>query len=289
MEHVATPFFSLLPQDDLLDPRYLETLLEKALRAPEAAVVYSDIQGFGRTDPTIAQPSVTGSPLARQLALLDDHLAGAAWRGLTRAEALRATGGIPDNRVDGLAADTVWMAAVARWGELRRVPRVLYRKRYHDANEHETWARWPFDKRMRGWAAHCAAMLDQAMLVPATSADRRALCTAALGRLVSRRLASHFVPVHRFTPRARRSLVELFLGEVEARGMDLPGLLETSADALRRQAVQQVEDLEPAGGRRLGRPALLLADRVTTARRSLRRIVSARTGGAGIGAGRRPR
>jgi GT2 family glycosyltransferase len=262
MGHAATPYFCLLPQDDLIDPPYLEILLDHARRAPEAAVVYCDIQGFGRIDTTAEQPSVTGDAVARQLALLEDHLAAVAWRGLSRMEALRATGGIPANRVDGVAADTVWMAAAARWGELHRVPRRLYRKRYHDANEHKAWSEWPLDKRMQGWAVHCAAMLDQALRVPASTTERRALWLAAVGRLVSWRHAIHFIPVRRLTPRARACLVDLLFAEIEVRGVDLPGLLETKVDALRRQAVGHVEGLEAAGGRRLRRGALLLADRL---------------------------
>ena len=262
MEHVATPLFCLLPQDDLIDPSYLETLLVHARRAPEAAVVYCDVRGFGRADPTLEQDSVTGGPVARQLALIEDHLAGLAWRGLTRAEALRAIGGMPPNRMDGFAADTEWMAAVARCGELHRVPLPLYRKRYHDANEHDSWRRWPLDKRMRAWAGHCAAMLDQALRVPATAAERRALWLAAVGRLVSRRHATHFIPVRWLTPAARASLVELFSGELDARGVDVPGLLGTDAGELRRHALEHVEARDAAGDGRLRRGAQRLSGRL---------------------------
>ena len=262
MRHVSTPFFCLLPQDDLIDPLYLETLLEHARRASEAAVVYCDIRGFGRAETTIEQQSVTGEPVARQLALLEHHLAGVAWRGLTRTEALEATGGMPVNHVDGFAADTVWMAAAARHGELHRVPRPLYRKRYHDANEHGTWIEWPLDKRLRAWAVHCSAMLGEALLVPATQAERRTLWLAAVGRLVSRRHAVHLIPVRWLTPAARASLVELFFGEMEARRVDLPGLLGTDAGALRRQALEHVEGLEASADGRLRRGAQRLAGRL---------------------------
>ena len=241
MELVTTPFFCLLPHDDLIDPRYLETLLEHARRTPRAAVVYCDIQGFGHSDVQFEQPSVRGDPVARQLTLLRDHLYAVAWRGLTRAEALRVAGGIPENRVDNFAADAAWMPAAARWGELHRVPLPLYRKRFHDANEHETWNRWPLAKRAQGWAAHCAAMFDQALRVRATTAERRALWLAVLGRLVSHRHALHYIPVHEYTPRDRASLVQLFFVELAARGIDLPQRAGTSADALYWRAVRQVE------------------------------------------------
>ena len=246
MGHVATPFFCMLPQDDVIDRSYLEMLLEYARRSPQAAVVYCDMQGFGRSDVTFEQPSVRGGAVARQLALLRDHLYAVAWRGLTRVEALRMAGGVPENRVDGFAADAAWMSAVARWGELHRVPLPLYRKRFHDANQHEVWNRWPLAKRAQGWAAHCAAMLDEALRAAATTGERRALWVAALGRLVSHRHAMHYIPVHRFAPADRASLVGLFFDEIEARGMDLPARFGTSGDVLYSHAVCHVEKLEAA-------------------------------------------
>ena len=244
MGRAATPYFCLLPHDDLIDPRYLETLLAHAWRVPEAAVVYCDIQGFGRRSIAFAQHSVRGTPVARQLTLLRNHVYGTPWRGLTRVEALRAAGGMPANRVNGFMADVTWMSAVARWGELHRVPEPLYRKRFHDANEHESWNAWPVAKRKRAWAVHCAAMLDQALRVATTAADRRVLWRASLSRLVARQHALHFIPVHEYSPADRASLLELFLAELDARGVELPDLLGTSADALQRRAVRHIERIE---------------------------------------------
>ena len=81
--------------------------------------------------------------------------------------------GIPPNDVDDFACKTVWMSAAARFGELHRVPGTLYRKRFHDANEHTKRALWPVEKRIRAWIAHGAAMLAQAMQVDATPQQRR--------------------------------------------------------------------------------------------------------------------
>ncbi|MBA2565480.1 MAG: FAD-dependent oxidoreductase, partial [Gemmatimonadetes bacterium] len=134
MSQVQTPFWCYQAQDDLIDPGYVEALLEHARRAPEAAVVYCDIEAFGLRSFRISQPSVTGGASARQLSLLYAHHSAVAFRGLTRIEALRESGGIRPNEVDDFSADTTWMAAAARWGELHRVPSGLYRKRYHVGN-----------------------------------------------------------------------------------------------------------------------------------------------------------
>jgi hypothetical protein len=228
MARVATPYWCYHQQDDLMDPRYLEVLVEQARRSPEGAVFYCDIEAFGALSAKFIQSSVTGSAVARQLALLYEHFPAVAFRGLTRVEALSFAGGIPTNEIESFACDTVWMAAMARWGELRRVPRELYRKRYHAANEHMKWFGWPVEKRTKAWIIHCAAMLEQAMLVEATAQDRRLLWLAAIGRLASSPPAMNYLPIADWTRAERASLLEAFFDYVRSTSVDIPGLLEGS-------------------------------------------------------------
>src|SRR5262249_53135072 len=235
MAQVATPYWCYQQQDDLLDPRYLEILVDYARHAPEAAVVYCDMEAFGALSGKFTQASVTGSASARQLALLYEHLSAVAFRGLTRVEALRLAGGIPANEVENFHCDTAWMAAMARWGELRRVPAELYRKRYHDANEHAKWARWPVAKRAQAWAIHCAVMLEQAMLVEATAQERCQLWLAAVGRLVSPRTAVCYLPLANWTAAERLKLLDAFCEQVRTvNRIDVPGLLEANWEDIRR-------------------------------------------------------
>lgn len=100
MDQVETPFWCYQQQDDLLDPRYLETLVEHARRAPEASVVYCDIETFGDLEATITQSSLTGTPFVRQMTQLVERHSAVAFRGLTRVEALRHTGGVRPNEAD---------------------------------------------------------------------------------------------------------------------------------------------------------------------------------------------
>jgi glycosyltransferase involved in cell wall biosynthesis len=228
MARVETPYWCYQQQDDLIDPSYLETLIDQARRTPEGAVFYCDIEGFGLHSPTFAQASITGSAPARQLAILFEHFAAVAFRGLTRVEALRFAGGIPPNPVDSFACDAAWMAAMARWGELRRVPVRLYRKRYHEANEHMKWFVWPLEKRVEAWVAHCAVMLEQAMLVDASAQERRLLWLAAVGRLVSTRSVA-FIPIATWTAAECIALLDTFFEYVRERSSaDIPALLEAS-------------------------------------------------------------
>jgi hypothetical protein len=84
------------------------------------------------------------------------------------------------------------MAALARWGELQRVPETLYRKRYHADNEHSKWSGWPLEARRQAWTVHCADMLAQAMLVPSTAHEKHELWLAILERLTARQWIGYF-------------------------------------------------------------------------------------------------
>ncbi len=242
MARAETPFFCLQPQDDLLEPRYLETLLGHVEAAPGAAVTYCDIQAFGEAEWLIVQPPVVGGPVARQLALLVDHFNAVAFRGLARVEALRETGDIPPNRVQSFACDTAWMAAMARWGGLERVPEPLYRKRFHGASEHRRWFDWPHEERAEAWGVHCAAMLDQALRVDAPAFELRLLWFAAVQRLVSERLLPGYLDMAGSRVAERRSLLGVFLDELDARGVDLSGALDADPGELRRSAEAHLLD-----------------------------------------------
>lgn len=198
-------------QDDLLAPDYVERLLELARAAPDAAVVYCDIQAFGTYHAVIRQPPVTGGPSLRELTLLHEHVAAVALRGLTRRAALRAAGGLRTNAEDSFAADTTWMASIARSGELLRLPETLYRKRYHDGNVHMKWFEWPRERRLRAWAIHCAAMTREALAADVSLRERRLLWLAGADRLSSRRTALAFVPVDELTGEEHELLTATFL------------------------------------------------------------------------------
>jgi hypothetical protein len=117
------------------------------------------------------------------------------------------------------------MAAMAGWGELQRVPVELYRKRYHSGNEHSRWFTWPTEKITQAWTFHCADMLEQAMLVQATTQEHRLLWMVAVGRLLATRFG--FLPPANLTPAECMSLLNGFFEQIQTTGhMDIPRLLE---------------------------------------------------------------
>ena len=229
MSQVETPYWCYQQQDDLLDARYIEVLVDYARQTPQAAIVYCDNVTFGTQNRKRAQPSVTGSAAARQFTLLKKYRGGLPFRGLTRVEALRYAGEIRPNEVEDFGAEVTWIAALARWGELRRVPSELYRKRFHAENETNKWFSFSDEEFARAIMVHCADMLEQAMLVQATRQERRLMWLAAVGRLFARRTASSYLRLASWSSAEYVSLLDAFVEHVHlAKGMDMPGLLEAN-------------------------------------------------------------
>jgi GT2 family glycosyltransferase len=183
---VAAQYGCVQPHDDLMKDGYLAALVEVAERSPAAAVVYSDIETLGKPERIIVQPAVTGQPLARQLDILAHHFDAVAWRGLTRLSALARAAPLGRAAYGDFGADTVWMARLARAGELIRIPEPLYLKRYRAKSAHAQWGSWPRGAKLRAWTEHCLAMLDEALPVAAGPHQRRELVAAARDRLLQR-------------------------------------------------------------------------------------------------------
>jgi hypothetical protein len=228
ISQVQTEFWHLQEQDDIIDPTFLEKLVEHARAHPNAAAVFGDVGTFGNFEIQIRMSSVVGDAVTRQLKLIYEHFQGVAPLGLIRTEALRLSGGLPDNEFDSFAADTALMAGLARWGELHRLPLELYRKRVHAESTHATWWGWAMERRFKAWQAHCLDMLQQALLIDATPQDRRLLWLAVVERLVSPRTASYFLPIAELTAAERVDMLDSFLKRARASSIDIPESLDAS-------------------------------------------------------------
>jgi hypothetical protein len=215
-------FVCVQPHDDWIEPDYLSTLLEMARNCPHAAVVYSDIIAFGARRDIISQYSVTGTPMARQLALLTRHYDAVAYRGLIRAFALTRLPPISGNDCGDFACDTVWMARLARAGELVRVPQALYHKRYDPTTTHRTWTNWPLEQKVLAWIQHCLDMLAEALTVARNGEERRLLIEAARRRLVLSDidLGPYHADIAAMTSRCRWQMQTIF----EAGAADRPDI-----------------------------------------------------------------
>ena len=236
LRHVAGAFWCYHQQDDLMEPQYLEKLIGHARAHPTAALVYSDIIPIGRlSGGPFTAPSVLGaSAYGRVMTMLQEHFPAFAFRGLTRAEALRQAGPVLENAVTNFGVDISWLTAIARYGELHRVAEPLYRKRYHDRNTESQW--WSLSKadQIRSWAHHCVDMLKVALQVPGSPEQSRLLWSGAVARLTAPEAARHFMDVAKLTAADRLDLLRQFMDLAE-RSMpaEIPLRLDTGWTELR--------------------------------------------------------
>jgi glycosyltransferase involved in cell wall biosynthesis len=173
LAHVDTPWAMILPHDDVLAPAYVEACLQ-ALRADARAVAaYSDIETFGEFNAVMRQPSIAGSGLDRVESLLRDHFAAVAFRAVFDVRRARRFS-MPTRAIGDFAADTLWMARLACRGNMLRVERPLYRKRFHAASTHGAWKTAGRDELDDMWIVHCAELVRELLRArPALAAERR--------------------------------------------------------------------------------------------------------------------
>lgn len=133
LQRVDTPFFLILPHDDILHPAYVETLLAVMGERPDAPVAYGDMFFFGHTVPSRKWVDLPADG-TRDDQLLAFFLAGAEavpWRGVTRSQVIEAVGGFPTDGYLGFASECEWALGLLLQGPAVRVPRPLYFKRIH--------------------------------------------------------------------------------------------------------------------------------------------------------------
>src|SRR5262245_5818046 len=235
LSQVTTDYWYFHQQDDLTADNYLQTLVDHARRNPAAALVYCDLVPFGRVEGPFAQPpSVTGkTAFTRQMTMLHEHFPAFAFRGLTRAAALREAGPVPNNDVNNFGVDIAWLTGIARFGELHHVPLPLYRKRYHANNTESAWWAWPKEQRLNAWPRHCADMLGQALHIEGTAAEQRLLWLAAVERLASPLTAGHFLPVAELAAEEHMTMFARFMEFARTTIPSLEVLLDAPWDEIR--------------------------------------------------------
>jgi glycosyltransferase involved in cell wall biosynthesis len=204
-------------QDDLCEPSYLETLLGHAMRHPEAAVTYSDIQHFAGKTSIVRHDSVLGPPLARVLDQIE-RSGAVPLRGVIRREAVLAAGPIPEGRKQ----ETVWIARLAREGELHRIPQTLYKRRIWTGSLSAKDKKVEQDVAYRATVEWALGMLATG-LPAAAPADHDGLFAAIVDRMVVPKEGRRF----QFNPKRasdadRLNLVTEFLREAAHRHGAVP-------------------------------------------------------------------
>ena len=131
-------FFCFWQQDDFTTSNYISELLKAAMAGPSAVCCFTDIQWVGLRHHLTTTPSVTGTSLDRALSVFET-MNGVPFRGLIRKSAIERVGPIRLTEFESAFEEFVWVARLAREGNLHRVQGPIYYKRAHPDSTHDKW------------------------------------------------------------------------------------------------------------------------------------------------------
>ena len=220
---VDTPFFCIIPHDDILDPRYLAEVHGLAKSDPAISCAYSDIQSFGDSTRRLCQPDLRGDLLDRVLDFLLDHFSAVAFRGVVRRHGPDDRPYLPTGLRRDFAVDTVWALQLALRGELRRVSAPLYAKRFDPRTVHAGWMKLPGGELNSLWAEHAATCVRTALAAISETSRRDLVLASGLLRVLRfGRVSPGFVgPAG---PESAVAAIQAFTASLDCR--DLPNRLE---------------------------------------------------------------
>jgi glycosyltransferase involved in cell wall biosynthesis len=229
LSHAEPDLFCYYQHDDHTDPSYFELLAADANKHPEAAVCFSDLIWMGTRRRLFVEPTLTGTGLERVLGYIR-RLAWLPFRGVIRHSALKATGLLHLNKHDSYGEDVIWLTKLARYGDMRRIPKPLYFKRGHAESIQSKWLKWTNSERRQPWIAFCVGLLEAALPAATTHRDRGQLVGAVVDRLIGR--AGLWAFYRAEDDRARDQLLLDFFAQARRQQ-----LCELRWDAARKQQV----------------------------------------------------
>jgi glycosyltransferase involved in cell wall biosynthesis len=131
-------------QDDLPAPRYVERCVAALERDAGAVLAFTDIElvhADGRREPK-SYPLLDGVGERLSRALVMGRRTGSWWipnRGVFRAAAARAVGGLRRHAAGEFSADWPWLLQLALLGRFVRVPESLCVKIYREGSLSRSW------------------------------------------------------------------------------------------------------------------------------------------------------
>ena len=179
-------FYIFQQHDDQVSPTYVADLVAAALRYPDAAICYAEVQSSGVTSQVMRGVPLLGEPIERVLTCLKfmDH---AAFRGLIRGTALARTSGLllsDFDPFDSYGTEMRFLMELALLGEFRFVPGPVYYKRLHGANLYLKREMWPAHKKQLAWACLCAWVAEVVASAGRSEAERRRMFDMVLDRFL---------------------------------------------------------------------------------------------------------
>lgn len=219
-------FFCYRQHDDTTAPEFFEVLLQAAAEDTDAAAVYSDCQFHGARHHIECAPSIEGPPEARMLTYLRTISSAAPIRGLIRTSAVRQAGLVRTDQFRAPMEVFVWLAKLLRCGNFRRVAEPLYYRLDHPRSFEREFKRLPPDQRSFILARLISGLLEVAIPLCRTPAERRSFQEAVVERIIARATGHqvHLVEafIHRFLEVLRREGSSHLL-----RNEEVPAIIES--------------------------------------------------------------
>lgn len=174
-------FFCYWQHDDFTTDNYIGELLSSAAANPQAVCHFSDIQWLGTLSGKTTSPSVTGFALNRAISVFET-LNGIPLRGLIRRDAIARAGPIRQTPYQDAFEEFVWMAKLAREGNIQRVETPTYFKRARKDSLHAKFHDKDRLWRREVWLEFGLGMLETIWPL-VSNAEQQTALAATLDRL----------------------------------------------------------------------------------------------------------
>lgn len=188
LSKVDTRYFVILPHDDILDRSYVHKLVHALKKNPQAVAAYSDISSFGERQGKIVQKSVCGNLLTRIVKYIELHYSAVVFRALIDQNKVGDSLKLNKNRFSDFSEDTIFGLRLAIQGELLRVPKVLYHKRYLPTSAHHQWQQWSDKRKIEAWIMHCNRVRDIVCSIPIYEKNKTIIDQALVNRLQQKKM-----------------------------------------------------------------------------------------------------
>ncbi|MCB1120274.1 MAG: glycosyltransferase [Verrucomicrobiae bacterium] len=144
LSQVETPFYMIMPHDDVLAPSYLEETHRALLEDPQAVVSFSDISNHyqnGRVVQSAYDVEVSGEQVAKR-AIRFLRGGGSWWlpyRGLVKTSLAGNRLRLRKSMAGEAYADLPWIFTLTLRGNFVRIPNLLYHKYIYDTSASNNW------------------------------------------------------------------------------------------------------------------------------------------------------
>ena len=264
LKRVDTPYFVILPHDDLLHPSYLSVLYHAIKSQRTLDLCYADMVLFGHSQGRKFRSYEGRSPYHRLIAFYQGGAEAVPWRGITSTSLISKGLSFNTNAWRSMWVECEYAQSLLTLAKVKRMPQGLYFKRVHGA-EHQSvgasWYTYPEADFIKAFDHHRQVMLaglERASLRPSLYKKVKALYYAAMLRRITYGLSVDTMEAYceetiesikqlnlRNTQIAM-SMVHVVKSEIELRKKNLEGAEKMALESIKLHAASTEAHLQVA-------------------------------------------